>query len=274
VLLSDLRAEPASSLSAAERRLLVEQAMVLLGECYVHLELKRSMHAVEPIQRLRLLRYRLTQPEGAAMSDLEFHHEMSSTFASVRDLHTNYLLPAPYRHQTAFLPFSVEECFEDGVPHYVVTAVVTGFEHPTFEPGVEVLHWNGKPIAQAIAANAGIQGGSNRAAAWARGLEALTIRPLVRSLPPDEDWVVVTYRGLDEVEHEVRWDWMVWSPPTGLGVDPDAGEASARSAALGYDLQTDAVNQAKKVLYAPDAFALEQRTGAIASRPVATRCKR
>jgi hypothetical protein len=90
----------------------IEEAMVLLRECYVHLELKRAMHAVEPLQRLRLLRYRLTQPEGAALSDLEFHHEMSSIFASVRDLHTNYLLPAPYREQTAFLPFLVEECFE------------------------------------------------------------------------------------------------------------------------------------------------------------------
>jgi C-terminal processing protease CtpA/Prc len=250
-------------LSKAQRLLLVEQAMVLLDETYVHLELKRAMHAVEPIQRLRLLRQRLQQPAGATMTDLEFHSEMSLIFASVRDLHTNYLLPSPYRERTAFLPFLVEEFFEDGTPHYVMTKTIAGFEHPSFVPGVELLHWNGIPIKRAILANAEVQGGSNRAASFARGLDALTIRPLVRSLPPNEDWVVVTYRGMDGAEHDIRLDWMVWAPPTGTGVDPDEGTAS-RSAALGYDIQTDAVNQAKKVLFARKAFALEE-----ASLPVA-----
>src|ERR687891_1456788 len=87
-------------LTKAEKLLLVDQAMVLLDETYVHLELKRAMHAVEPIQRLRLLRHRLQQPAGATMRDLELHNEMSLIFASVRDLHTNYLLPKPYRDTT------------------------------------------------------------------------------------------------------------------------------------------------------------------------------
>jgi cytosine/adenosine deaminase-related metal-dependent hydrolase len=248
-----------SPLSRADRLLLVDQALVLLNETYVHLELKRSMHAVEPIQRLRLLRHRLQQPTGVTMTDLEFHNEMSLIFASVRDLHTNYLLPSPYRDRTAFLPFLVEEYFDDGEPRYVMTKTIAGFEHPTFVPGVEVLYWNGVPIRRAILANAEVQSGSNRAASYARGLDALTIRPLVRSLPPNEDWVVVTYRGTDGSEHDLRLDWMVWAPPSGTGVDPDAGEAS-RAGALGYDIQTDAVNQAKKVLFARKAFALEDST--------------
>ena len=257
VRLAEFLDRPTSQLSKADRLLLVDQAMVLLNESYVHLELKRSMHAVEPVQRLRLLRYRLTQPAGSTMSDLEFHKEMSLIFASVRDLHTNYLLPTPFRERTAFLPFLVEEYVEDGAPHYMVTKTIAGFEHPTFVPGVEVLHWNGVPMQRAILANAEIQSGSNRAASFARGLDALTLRPLVRSLPPDEDWVVVTYRGADGTEQDVRLDWMVWAPPSGIGVDPDAGAAS-RAGALGYDIQTDAVNQAKKVLFAARAFSLEE----------------
>lgn len=269
VPLAELLDRTASMLSASDRRLLVDQALALLEQAYVHLELKRAMHAVEPIQRLRLLRYRLGQPEGQAMTDLEFHHEVASIFTSVRDLHTNYLLPAPLRDLTAFLPFLVEEYFEGGEPRYVVTRVVEGFEAPPFAPGVEVVHWNGTPIRRAIAANAEAQGGSNRAAAWARGLDALTIRPLVRSLPPEEDWVVVTYRGADGSEREVRWDWLVWAPPRGIGVDPDDAEDAAATAALGYDLQTDAVTQAKKVLFARRAFGLEREEGAVAPRPVA-----
>jgi Amidohydrolase family/Peptidase family S41 len=267
--LADFLARPFSSLSQEERSLLVEQAIVLLEDSYVHLELKRAMHAVEPIQRLRLLRHRLSQSNGAGMSDLEFHNEMSSTFASVRDLHTNYLLPSPWRELTAFLPFLIDEYWHEGQPHYVVTRILEESAHPSFEPGIEVLHWNGVPIRKAIAANAVSQAGSNRAAAFARGLDALTIRPLIRSLPPDEEWVTVGYRGLDGVERELRWDWVVWSPPPGIGVDPDAAEAITRAAALGYDRQTDAINQAKKVLFAPDAFAFEQRSGAVGAERMA-----
>ena len=76
-------------------------------------------------------------------------------------------------------------------------------------PEVEVLHWNGVPVRRAVEANARRQGGSNEAASFARGLDALTIRPLLRSVPPDEDWVVVTYRGLDGVVREIRLDWQV-----------------------------------------------------------------
>jgi cytosine/adenosine deaminase-related metal-dependent hydrolase len=266
--LSEFLAAVPSNLSSEDRGRLLEQAMVLLGETYVHLDLKRSMHAVEPIQRLRLLRYRLTRAEEQ-LSDLEFHRELASIFASVRDLHTNYLLPSPFRERTAFLPFLIERFYQDGEAHYLVSHVLDDVAHAQFVVGVEVTHWNGVPIERAVAANAQIQGGSNRAAAFARGLDALTIRPLIRSQPPDEDWVVVGYRGLDGVEREERWDWLVWAPPGNIGVDPDDADAAGRSTALGYDLQTDAVNQAKKVLYAPAAFALEQEVGSTTARRVA-----
>ena len=49
--------------------------------------------------------------------------EMSEIFHSLRDLHTNYLLPDPYACRVAFLPFLVEEFFEDGVARYLVTKV-------------------------------------------------------------------------------------------------------------------------------------------------------
>jgi cytosine/adenosine deaminase-related metal-dependent hydrolase len=271
--LDDFLASVPSTLTAAERRLLVDQALVLLDDAYVHLELKRAMHAAEPVQRLRLLAHRLATPgtggPDGGLTDLALHRELAAIFASVRDLHTNYLLPSPFRERTAFLPFLVEQVHEDGAARFLVTRVLDGVGHPTFVAGVEVTHWNGTPVERAIEVNAQVQGGGNPAAAFARGLDALTIRPLVRSLPPDEAWVVVSYRGLDGVEREVRWDWQVWAPPESRGVDPDASDASGLATALGYDVQTDAVNQAKKVLFAPAAFALEPSEGLATSRPVA-----
>ena len=115
------------TLTPAETNLLVEQAIKLLEGFYVHLPLKRAMHAVDPLQRLRLLQRRLPQ----LSSEIAFHHEMTEIFTSVRDLHTNYILPGSYQGQTAALPFQVEEYFVDGSPdrHYAVTRVVPGFTH-------------------------------------------------------------------------------------------------------------------------------------------------
>jgi cytosine/adenosine deaminase-related metal-dependent hydrolase len=277
VRLADFLATVPSTLTVAERRLLVDQALVLLDDVYVHLELKRAMHAVEPIQRLRLLAHRLATPtgggadgdDGDGLSDVALHRELATIFASVRDLHTNYLLPSPFRERTAFLPFLVERYHDGDEPRYLVTRVLDGVDHPTFVTGVEVTHFNGMRVERAVEVNAAVQGGGNPAASFARGLDALTIRPLVRSLPPDEEWVVVGYRGLDGVEREARWDWQVWAPPASLGVDPDGSDASSLATALGYDVQTDAVNQAKKVLFAPAAFALEPSDGVATARPVA-----
>lgn len=275
ILLADFLDGATSIMSPADRRLLVNQAIVLLEQCYVHLQLKRSMHAVEPIQRLRLLRYRLDQPEGAEMTDNEFHRELLSIFALLRDLHTNYVLPSWYRDRTAFLPFLIEEYFEDRSPRYVVTKVLQEFEPPPeFVPGVDVLHWNGVPIRRAIAVNAEVQGGSNRAAAWARGLHALTVRPMIRSLPPDEDWVIVTYRGPDGVTRDARLDWRVGTLPQGLGARPDSAELGANEVALGYDIETDGITQALKVLFARTAFDLERAAGPVAAKPVAVEPRR
>ena len=62
--LADFLDRRSSELPAADRQLLVDQAITLLDDAYVHLELKRAMHAVEPIQRLRLLRDQLEPSRG------------------------------------------------------------------------------------------------------------------------------------------------------------------------------------------------------------------
>jgi C-terminal processing protease CtpA/Prc len=245
-----LDAVGAGTLTLADRMVLVDQALLMIEQCYVHLVLKRAMHAIDPVQRLRLLRERLALlDEDSRGSEVAFHREMAEIFTSLRDLHTNYLLPSPFVERTAFLPFLLERYVDDDGPHFVVTKVAASLTHPTFVPAVEVLVWNGTPIGRAVAANARRQAGSNESASFARGLDAMTIRPLKRSLPPEEDWVVVTYRGLDGEQREIRLDWQVavagpsGVADTGLGVQ----------AAQGVDVQVEAVNEAKKLMFAPGA---------------------
>src|SRR4029078_2826112 len=92
---------------------------------------------------------------------------MREIFASTRDLHTLYLLPKPFSDRVAYLPYLIEQYFERDkngrrVEKFMISRVVDQFfealpspgpEVINFEPGVEVLHWNGVPIRRAIELN-------------------------------------------------------------------------------------------------------------------------
>jgi len=259
----------AGSLTLEQRRLLVDQALLLLSENYVHLPLKVAMHAVNPLQRLRVLRARMARQTPATMGEeWLFHREMSSVFHSVRDLHTNYLLPVPFAGKVAFLPFMIEKCYDAaGAEHYLITRTVTGYQAPQFGPGAEVTHWNGTPIARAVALNGAVFAGSNDAANLARGLESLTLRPLVIQAPPDEDWVRLTYIGLDGSDQELREEWKV---ATNLPPMTDLDAISEVSASMGLDLDSDEKSRAKKALYVREVVELERgRSSAELAAPAA-----
>jgi hypothetical protein len=184
-----------------------------------------------------------------------FHRQMSGIFHSVRDLHTNYLLPAPFAGKIAFLPFAIEKCLEGGAERYLVTQTVVGFSAPPFGRGVEVTHWNGTPIARAVALNGAQFAGSNEAANLARGLDSLTLRPLVIQTPPDEEWVTVTYLATDGTTHELREQWKVIDnlPPMA-----DLDTISVAATSMGLDLDSDEKSRAKKLLFTPEVVELER----------------
>jgi hypothetical protein len=253
----------AGTLTKNERLLMIDQALLLLEGFYVHRPLKEAMYAVRPAQRLRLLRYRLEQtPDAQLGSDLRFHNEMTQIFVSLRDLHTNYLLPSPYRGKIAFLPFLVEAYYEGDQRKYLVSRVKQGFSHPTFAPGVEVVRWNGMPMERAVEINADRQAGSNPDARHARGLDAMTIRPLVISLPPDAEWEIIGYRAADGTEQELRQNWQVFTPTPAAPSPFAAAGGDATAGAVGLDLQTEAVRQAKQIFYAPETLAPSSATAA------------
>jgi C-terminal processing protease CtpA/Prc len=256
-------------LNPEQRKVIVRQALILLEQNYAHLPLKRAMHSIDPVQRLKLLLQTLEQasPEKQP-SETEFHREITETFTSVRDLHTNYLLPAPYNQMTAFLPFMIEVYYEGGKPRYIVSHVTTGFSHPTFVSGVEVIYWNGVPIERAVLSNAHRYAGSNRDARHARGVQTLTTRALRIALPPDEEWVIVGYLTEAGKLEELRVDWLVNPPPTsgetsvGAGSDPSAS-------ALGIDLEQDIIQQMRKALFAPRVMEAEKKAAEKMSRGAA-----
>ena len=56
--------ERKARLSRRERLRIVEQALVLMEMAYVHLPMKRAIHAIDPIQQLKLLRFQLDGSEN------------------------------------------------------------------------------------------------------------------------------------------------------------------------------------------------------------------
>src|SRR5215831_6140218 len=185
-------------LSKADRLTLVEQALTLLEMNYVHLPQKRAMHGTDPVLRLRRLRFQLGEMRQDELPhDIEFHGQMQRIFTSVRDIHTNYTLPAPFKNMTAYLPFLIEEYFDSGAnargrfggrgrcggdgeggltdffslertQRFLVSHIAAGFRHQSFKEGVEVLYWNGVPMNRAVE----ITARGSPAPTWKPGLPA------------------------------------------------------------------------------------------------------
>ncbi len=252
--------DDAAGLSRAQRRTLVDQAIILIRDLYVHLPLKRAMHAIDPEQRLRLLRHRMDD-----MTDRAFHAELLGIFTELRDLHTNYVLPAPFGGRIAFLGILLERYFEDGEPRCMVSKVAPHLvAAASLTEGAVVTHWNGVPIELAIWRNADREAGSNPAARMARGLENMTLRIMATSLPPDEDWVDLRYRANGDV-HETRLIWRVYDDFTEIvaGAADPQGLIQAIVTPLRYqvgvDLRTEIGRRAKKQLFSPAAVREERR---------------
>jgi C-terminal processing protease CtpA/Prc len=196
--LESFRRSVEGTLTQQDRILIVAQAIQMLDNFYVHRPLKEAIHAVRPIQRLRVLLRRLQQtaniPEDEK-DELTFHNTLTEIFNSLRDLHTNYQLPRPYRNFIAYLPFEVAHFYEDNTRRYLVTRVAPDYQfaNEQFKPGAEIVLWNGMAIERAVRRNADQTAGSNEAARHARGVSALTIRPMNTALPPDSDFVEIEF---------------------------------------------------------------------------------
>jgi hypothetical protein len=239
-------------------RQIVATALDLVERLYVHLPLKRSMYAVNPAQRLRLLHRRL-EAAVSTLPDRDFYDDLLATFSELRDLHTTFILPEPFRSTTAYLPFAIEACVTRGRREFVVSHVFTNGEPGLarasaqgFDRGVVVTHWNGVEIARAVAANAHRELGSNPAARRAQGIASMTIRWLGQSLPPDEKWVDVSFRpkgARGDRRETARFEWQVFqqhATPNGHGV---AKAAARLRHVIGMDERCEVERQVRRELF-------------------------
>jgi len=245
--LLDLKKRPAR-LTRRDRLTVVDQAIRLLEESYVHLPQKRAMYGVDPPQRLKVLRHHIERMPKLP-DDLTFHSEMLEIFNQLRDLHTNYLLPRPYRDRVACLPFDMEEYFDGdpkNPPHFMVTWVDEGVpHHKEFANGVEVLYWNGVDIRRAIELNGAREAGGNPDARYHRGLNSMTVRPLVRTLPPEEEWVSLRYRDRNNRKRNEEFKWLVYRQRPRRSAEGQA-EGTGQSLDFSFDIQGARIQEFRK----------------------------
>ena len=243
------RSDDAPPLSPGEAGRLVDELIRIIEGVYVHLPLKRAMYGIDPVQRLRRLKDRVT---GEALTDQAFHAEVARILTDLRDAHTSYLGPEARTGVVARLPFLVEQFGSEAEPRFVVSKVVADLiDDPHFVPGVEVEFWSGMPIADAVRAHADSERGGRPDSALARAVDSLTFRPLGHVPMPPERWVIVGYRTADGgggagEQREVRLDWRFITPEIG----PEAvrpTEAAATATAIHPDRAV--IRRAKKLSF-------------------------
>jgi hypothetical protein len=97
----------------------------------------------------------------------------------------------------------------------------------------------------------------NQEARRAQGLDALTLRWFGMSLPPDEDWVVLTYLDANGAVQESRFEWDVIEPETLQQLHADGDASAERRARLGVDVKTELLRRVRKALFDPPAVKAE-----------------
>jgi Peptidase family S41 len=242
-------------------RAAVDAAIRLLGDYYVHLPVKQAVHGIDPIRRLRVLRDRLPGDPGAdtlaaeGFGEEEFQAEMHEIFASLRDYHTRYLAPPPYRDAVAFLPFHIERCWEGDAAaregRYLVTKVHDRAP-AALAAGAAVTHWNGTEIERAVRRHGETTAGCSPVARHARSLEGLTARTLDTHPVPAEDWVWLGFVDADGRRGERKVPWLVSTPTAAPSAPPAAGPPR------GIDQGGERRRRVRKALFAGGATKAER----------------
>lgn len=235
------RAAAEPPLSRVEKVMLLEQTERVLRDLYAHLPFKKvSAQDRDPFFALEGVRGQLDQ-----LTELDFHLCMLLVFATVRDVHTGYVAPTPYRGAVAFLPFEIR-FFEErkGEFRFIVSKRMATEDDARFAPehfvvGAEVMAWNGIEAGEATMVAAQLQPGANQDAELSRGVARMTLRSIAShgvagggGIPPFavSNEAVIRYRAPGEKkEREISFPWMV---ATGFGGQSFASAAFSSSVAM------------------------------------------
>lgn len=215
-----LEAAQQPALSSDERAAILDQTETVLRNLYAHLKFKKNRGVEQnPFEGISLIREQIE-----TLSDFDFHTCMLLALATMRDVHTAYVAPSPYRGAVAFLPFQLRFFEQRRDEFRFVVAKRMEFEHEHFREGAEVVAWNDIPAIDATFVAAQLQPGANQDAELSRGTARMTLRSIAShgvagegGVPPfvPQNTAKITYIAPGEKKkREIRFPWQV---ATGLG---------------------------------------------------------
>ncbi len=240
------------TLSVTQRHDLVDVWLVMFTDVYVHYTQKRALYGFDPIRALRDLRRQIPYLDSPG-----FLRELTLLVNRLRDQHTQLYVGAANADLTPYvaaLPFLAEVSGPYRDPTYLVTKVTEDVDDPDFAPGVRLLTWNGVPFGRTVDLYAQTLTGGRPDARRARALETLTQRPLQFLPPPDELWVDVGYRRMNDhpaqPDRSIRLTWRAIEPAKAITADNLLTLRTRRA----IDQTSEAARRARKLLFATDLW--------------------
>ncbi len=222
-------------LTNAEKKVLVEQATLVLEQVYVNQHQKNAYYGISPTADGHLDPVKNINEIAANVAHLstaQLHTKLSQLFISQRDLHLSYGLPAPFGEHQSYLPLSLTRVTHEGNEFSVAISSVWGSFSRLFpdqrvpQVGDLVIAYQGESIVQAVQNRMARSNGANPYAGFVRTLRDMRFRSHRSSGLPGEDTVTLTLASATTgEEYDVTLDWYLYHPEK-IGGAPAVSKAT------------------------------------------------
>jgi hypothetical protein len=188
--------------SVENKKLVIEQARLILGDVFVHRSLKIEQFGadIDPLPLFKAL-----EDKVEAMDTSTFHKEMRSIFQLQRDLHTTYQLPYPYACYRSFIPLEFKEVIGFNGQKFVAISKITDSEDilkvlpdasilESVQAGDVLLEYNGMKIVDALKVLEADSGGANTSALRRIAVSNLAFFSHKYKVLPTQDEILLTLK--------------------------------------------------------------------------------
>lgn len=206
-------------LTSTEKLILAEQAQLLLRDLYVNRYQKKNMYGdspsfdghVDPVDAIDALIEKID-----SLSTEEFELGIQKIFIDQRDLHLNYIFPAPYSNYESFLPLTLTRVSSNGdffqvrvngIHKDLLPVSIGNQRQPKI--GDIVVSYDNIPILEVVELLKQKGMGANKFGGFSRALEQMALIPHSLYTLPPKDTIKVGFKSAETGElFTVSFDWL------------------------------------------------------------------
>lgn len=207
-------------LTSTEKRVLANQAQIFFNDLYVNRHQKNIMYGESPsfsgghIDPLNAINEIVKNVDSLTTSELEIG--IQKIFINQRDLHLNYIFPAPYKNYKSILPLTFSRVssngnfFEvrvDGVYPDLLTQSIGNQRVP--EIGDIVIAYDNKNILEAVYDFKQTGQGANEYGGFSRAIGQMTfISQKIHELPKKDNVTITFLSAKNGEKYSINFDWL------------------------------------------------------------------